>query len=124
MKTQWILVTDGCNHLSTMKNGSHCETERRDKNTTPQKKNWTEMCHPVIRQRCVDAVSAESRVNHLLLKMTGRETKQIISTETCSRQDAEEWTRLTDTWEQEEKHTMFDTERRDHHFTAEGRMRN
>ena len=54
-----------------------------------KKKNRTEMCHPVIRQRRVDAVSAESRVNHLLLKMTGRETKQIMSTETCCRQDAE-----------------------------------
>ena len=69
------------------------------------------MCHPVIRQRRVDGVSAESRVNHLLLKTTGRETKQITSTETCCRQDAEGWTRLTDTWEQEGKHTTFDTER-------------
>lgn len=27
MKTQWILLTDGCNHLGTMKNGSRCKTE-------------------------------------------------------------------------------------------------
>lgn len=71
-----MLVTDGCNHLGTMKNGSRDETRRRVKNITLQKQ--TEMCHPVIRKWCLNAVPAESRVNHLLLEMTGRETKQIM----------------------------------------------
>ena len=29
-------MTDGCNHFGTMKNGSGCETEPRDKNITSQ----------------------------------------------------------------------------------------
>lgn len=38
----------------------------------------TEMCHPVIQKWCMNAVPADSRVNHLLLEMTGRQTKQIM----------------------------------------------
>lgn len=68
-------MTDGCNHLSTMKNGSHRKTEQCDKNITEKQ---TEMCHPVIQKWCMNAVPAERRVNHLLLETAGRETKQIM----------------------------------------------
>lgn len=81
MKTQWILVTDGCNHLGTMKNGSRCETERRDKNITPR--NGRKCVILSSKSGALDAAPAERRVNHLLLQMTGRETKQIMYMETC-----------------------------------------
>lgn len=105
-------MTDGCNHLSTMKNGSHCETERRDKNTTPQKKKSdgnVSSCHPTAargRRLCGEPSQSPPVKNDRQGDKTNYVDGDMLPTGR-----REEWTRLTDTWEQEEKHTMFDTQR-------------
>lgn len=96
MKTQWILMTDGCNHLSTMKNGSCRGTQRRDKNITLQKTNGNvSSCHPKVAHECCPC-RVPSQSPPVRNDREGDKTNYVDGDRLTGRS---EWTRMTDTRE-------------------------
>lgn len=90
-------MTDGCNHLSTMKNGSRRETERRDKNITVQKANGNvSSCHPkVVHERCPCREPSQSPP--VRNDRRGDKTNYVDGDGLTGR--GGKWTGMTDTWE-------------------------